>query len=364
MNTRIDPNFKKVLQKFGNNDWNECFHCGNCTASCSLTEQGSLFPRKEIRLLQMGLKKKIIEGQEPWLCYYCGDCSETCPRDANPGELMMVLRRYLTIVYDWTGLAKLFFSSVTATVIAFVLVAVAILGIGYGKGFNPELIMEFGHKFEKLAILGVAGFILLPNLIRMFWFTAIKGKIKAPFISYITRIWDMILHTLTQKKALKCEENTFRWLEHFLVVIGYLLLLLITVFLNWFSTENIYIVYGGYAVGAITFIITFDFIIRRIRKKSEISKFSHYTDWTFVVWLFLMGLSAVLVRMFIDLEMINNNLWLYMVHLIILAQWAVLIVPFGKWTHFLYRSFAIYIAGLKKSAMIRQNKNDKVIVAA
>ncbi|MCD6332289.1 MAG: hypothetical protein J7L89_03355, partial [Bacteroidales bacterium] len=43
--------------------------------------------------------------------YYCGECSETCPQEANPGELMMSLRRWLTSKYDWTGLSKKFYSS-------------------------------------------------------------------------------------------------------------------------------------------------------------------------------------------------------------------------------------------------------------
>ena len=98
MNT-VDPTFKKKLQKYGLQGWNECFHCGNCTAICPHTEDGFLFPRKGIRTVQMGVKKNIQKNIDPWMCYYCGECSETCPRDANPGELMMVLRRYLTTVY-------------------------------------------------------------------------------------------------------------------------------------------------------------------------------------------------------------------------------------------------------------------------
>jgi len=57
----------------------------------------------------MGLKKKVVTNVDPWLCYYCGDCTTTCPRDANPGEFMMSMRRYLTSVYDWTGLSKICF---------------------------------------------------------------------------------------------------------------------------------------------------------------------------------------------------------------------------------------------------------------
>ncbi|GAH82598.1 unnamed protein product, partial [marine sediment metagenome] len=58
--------------------------------------------------------------------------------------------------------------------------------------------------------------------------------------------------------------------------------------------------------------------------------------------------SAFIVRVFIDTDLINNNVWLYIVHLIVIAQWALLIVPFGKWTHFLYRSFAMYFKKLEE----------------
>jgi len=67
----------------------------------------------------------------------------------------------------------------------------------------------------------------------------------------------------------------------------------------------------------------------------------------FLIWLFLMGFSAFMVRLFIDTGIIENNIWLYLFHLIILVQWALIIVPFGKWTHFLYRSFAMYFSKIK-----------------
>jgi len=359
---RIDPDFKEKLKPFGIGNWNECYHCGNCTATCPHTEEGFLFPRKGIRSIQLGLADSIHNNVDPWLCYYCGDCSETCPRNANPGELMMTLRRYLTTVYDWTGLARILYTSFPALIIAFVLVALSIIGVGFLKNFDRIAIMEFGHKFEFFAILSVAVIILLPNILRMLWFTLVKEKVKAPFFFYITGFVDLIVHMFTQKKTLKCEENKLQWFEHFILVLGYLLLLFTTVFLNWFGTENLYIVTTGYSVGAITFVITFLFIIRRIRKKSELSKFSHPSDWLFIIWLFLMGLTAFLVRVFIDLNIIGNHLWLYLLHLTILAQWAVLIVPFGKWTHFLYRSFAIYIAKIKKENLIKHIDKELVTV--
>ena len=59
-----------------------------------------------------------------------------------------------------------------------------------------------------------------------------------------------------------------------------------------------------------------------------------------------MGISAFAVRLAMDLDVLQNNFWIFMLHLTILAQWALIIVPFGKWTHFLYRSFAMYFAAI------------------
>ena len=57
-------------------------------------------------------RAKLLADPGPWLCHYCGDCSENCPRQAFPGEAMMALRRYLTAQYDWTGLSGLMYRSV------------------------------------------------------------------------------------------------------------------------------------------------------------------------------------------------------------------------------------------------------------
>lgn len=356
MNYIVNPTLIKDAEKFGVQDWNACYHCGNCTAVCPLTESAVLFPRKPIRLLQLGLKDKLAASPEPWMCYYCGDCSETCPRDANPGEMMMSLRRYLTSIYDWTGLSKLFFTSLPALISAFVVVGLFILGMGIAKNFDLTEIMHFGHTFEFAAIFGVAGLILVPSIFRMFYFTIIKEKKKIPLSSYITNLWNLVLHMFTQLKGLQCTGGTFRWIAHFLIVIGYMTFLFTTVFLNWFTTENTILLYLGYIVTGIVTLCSIVFVISRMAGKKEVTKFSHISDWFFVIWLFLMGLTGLLVRLFFDLNILADNIWLYMIHIMILAQWAVIIVPFGKWTHFLYRPFALYFTELKKSADKKQNQ--------
>jgi quinone-modifying oxidoreductase subunit QmoC len=228
-----------------------------------------------------------------------------------------------------------------------ILVAIGVIAFGAYKNFNLEAVMHSGHKFEIIAIASVFALIFIPNLARMWWFTILKPKIKASPVTYFKGLSDLIVHMFTQKRTLDCEDNTFRWFEHLILVIGYLTLLFTTVVLDWFSSQNMLVIVLGYLVSFIILIVTIDFVADRIRKKKELSKYSQMSDWMFVIWLALMGISAFAVRLFLDLGILHLNLWLYLVHLIILVQWALIIVPFGKWTHFLYRSFAMYFARIR-----------------
>ncbi len=344
---KINPEFTKELKSYGAFDVNACYNCGNCTAVCSLSDEENSFPRKMIRLSVLGLEEDIQMSLDPWLCYYCGECSTTCPRQAEPGELMMSLRRWLISKYDWTGLSGLLYKSFTASLTAFIILATGVLWFAAYQGFNPEKLLHYGHYFEMIAIAFVFAFILLPDIIRMWWFTFSKEHSKIPLSAYTKAIGDLFVHMFTQKRTLGCDDSQVRWFEHLILVFGYLLLLFTTVFLDWFGTNNTFVIALGYIESAIIFVVTFIFVLSRVKKEKEVSKHSHPSDWFFVIWLFLMGFTAFFVRLFIDINILNTNIWLYVLHLIVLVQWALLIVPFGKWTHFLYRSFAMYFIRVK-----------------
>lgn len=347
---RINPKFTGKLKDFGAFDLNACYNCGNCTAVCSLSDEENSFPRKMVRLSVLGLEDEIQTSLDPWLCYYCGECSTTCPREAEPGELMMSLRRWLTSKYDWTGLSGLFYKSLAATIITFVLLTIGVIWFAAAQQFMPDKLLHTGHYFEMIAIAVVFLIILIPDVIRMWWKTLYREKIKVPLSAYFKAFGELIIHMFTQKRTLGCDDSKTRWLEHLILVIGYLTLLFTTVFLDWFGTQNKFIIALGYIESLLIFIVTAIFVWDRIMKKQEISKHTHSTDWFFVVWLMLMGLTAFSVRLFIDLEILRTNIWLYLIHLIILVQWALIIVPFGKWTHFLFRSFAMYFQKIRQLA--------------
>lgn len=344
---RVNPEFATELQKYGIGDFKACFNCGTCTAICSLSTEDNSFPREMVRCSTLGLEDDIKASLKPWLCYYCGECSTYCPREAKPGELMMSLRRWLTSAYDWTGLSGLLYKSLPISLAAFIVVALAVVAYSISENFNLEKTLHVGHYFEMIAIATVFTIILLPNLIRMWYFVILKPKIKVTLKTYFKSLGELAIHMFTQKRALGCDNNRLRWFEHFILVIGYLSLLFTTVFLDWFSTTNLFIIVLGYVESLIIFVVTIDFVSNRIKKNKEVSKNSQPSDWFFVIWLLLMDLTAFTVRLFIDIHIIETNSWIYVFHLIVLAQWALIIVPFGKWTHFLYRPFAIYMAKLK-----------------
>ena len=343
----VNPEFSTELIKYGIHDFKACFNCGTCTAVCSLSTEDNSFPREMVRYSTLGLKEDIKASLKPWLCYYCGECSSNCPRQANPGELMMSLRRWLTSAYDWTGLSGLLYKSLLLSIMAFILTALTVIAFSVYENFNLDKIMHVGHYFEMIAIGTVFIIILLPNIIRMWWFVIGKPKIKVSLTSYFKATGELFVHMFTQKKALGCDDNQFRWFEHFILVFGYLALLFTTVFLDWFSSTSLFVIILGYAESIVILMVTIDFVSSRMKKSKEVNKHSQPSDWFFVIWLLLMGFTAFLVRLFIDINILGQNSWIYMFHLIVLAQWALIIVPFGKWTHFLYRSFAMYLAKLK-----------------
>ncbi len=347
---KINPDFSDELKKYGGFDFNACYNCGNCTAVCSLSTEDDSFPREMVRYSVLGLESEIKSSLKPWLCYYCGECSQFCPKTANPGELMMSLRRWLTAKYDWTGLSGLLYRSLPFSIVAFILTALMVIFFAINQSFNQEKIMHVGHIFEFLAITGVFVLILLPNLVRQWYLTVAKTNLKIPLKAYFYGLGDLFIHMFTQKRAKDCEDNTFRWFEHLILVIGYLALLLTSVILDWFGTPSTFVIVAGYVESIIIFIVTLDYVISRFRKNKEVNKHSQPSDWFFVIWLLLIGLSAFAVRLMIDTHLLEDHFWVYLIHLTVLVQWALIIVPFGKWTHFLYRSFAMYFDKVLKIA--------------
>lgn len=359
-----DPTLLEEARRYGKFDVNACLNCGGCTIVCPLTSNGTTFsPRRTIQYVQAGLRDRLQGSLDPWLCYYCGDCSTSCPRETETGESMMTLRRYVTAQYDWTGLSSKFYKSKVWQIGALIGVGLAMLA-SIILFFYPHRLLEFGHLFELSAVFTVLLLIFIPNILRMHWFTMGRTNPKPSFMAYLTELKTLVLHAVTQLQLRKCKEKGF-WLKHLFVVAGYLLTLILTVFVGWFKTY-IYPAYhpfklAGIVIIAVLFVFTAILITDRIRKREESQKFAQLSDWLFPIWLFMMIFTLFLAYISLSLGIKEVGYGFYIVHLVVLSQWALVIVPFSKWTHFLYRPLAIYFHAIKERAIQMQlRREDKL----
>lgn len=375
MSVRVDPGVLSELAHYGGDTAAKCFNCGNCTAACALTDQDSVFPRRYIRYIQLGLRERMLGSLDPWLCYYCGECSDTCPRQAQPGKLMMAGRRWLISMYDWTGISRLMYRSPRWEAAFLAIVALAVLALftlpssfGYGllaqhpearesvnlAYFAPK---EVVHKWDNLLGL-VLGALLLSNAARMVYRVTRQGP-KVPLSCYLLEFREMLVQGLTQIRWRGCATGANKhWLRHLFLVTSYAsMFALVMIFLHWFQVEDTgfhWTAYIGYYATIVLLVTTGWIIIDRLRKREQIHKESDLTDWVFVGLLFLTGLSGILLHIARLLDMPMTTYALYTAHLMIDVPLLVLQVPFGKWSHILYRPLALYLLAARRRAESRR----------
>lgn len=122
----VKPGLLREIERYGAVDVSACFNCGNCSAVCPLSEGSESFPRRAIRLGQLGRAKELLASDEPWICHHCGECTQTCPRQADPGEYMAAVRRWTIAQLEPTGIGKLMLRGTAASVLVTLGIAVAL----------------------------------------------------------------------------------------------------------------------------------------------------------------------------------------------------------------------------------------------
>ena len=95
-----------------------------------------------------------------------------------------------------------------------------------------------------------------------------------------------------------------KWITHLLLVSGYgLMLVIIVFFLKWFQTDEIYPIWHpqrwlGYYATAVLLFGAGSALWGRIKKNSQLHRFSHLSDWIFPVLLLVVALTGILIHTF------------------------------------------------------------------
>ncbi len=384
--TPLDLGLYPDIQRFGATDVSACFSCGTCTASCPLSETDATFPRRIIRYAQLGMKDALLSSKELWACYQCGECAETCPTQADPSQFMAATRRYAIASYDRTRVAwTMYTQPILATVLAVVIAALFALFMYAAHGpqsgqslaifeFIPEdLIHTLGIVVMLVVVLaGLAGIATMARAIGrregVGWGSVFGGR--AALGRSARAAWSAIAHESLGQVRFRadCDVDDAalpwfrrRWLLHAVTVWGFLGLLAATgldyglALLGikatgtpvpvWYPVRLLGTVAGFLLVYGVTMLI-----VQRYRAANRSVRSSTTADWMLLGLLWVTGVTGFVIELALYLPSAPAwGYWVFLLHVAV-AMELVLLAPFMKLAHAVYRPVALFFVALAKEA--------------
>jgi len=354
----------------GTLDVSACFNCGNCVAVCPLAEDSTGFPRRMIRMAQVGMEEELLASEDLWRCYACGECTETCPREADPASFMAATRSYATARYDFTGLAGLANRSAVGNLAVFAIFSAVftLLLASRQQASTPDAPLFNFLPGEWIHNIGVVLFIVVGlsaafGVFSMFLrfraeqgrkgvalrFTALPGALVQALI-------DALLHTRFQicesgeQTPPKPEEPWYKrtWVVHAAVMGGFLAMLVATTldFLlkpigspaaPWYPMR----ILG--AVGGLVCLYGLAFVLARRWRAQEVPwKKSSFSDWFFPLLLAATVLTGLVTEIAVYAPMGTLGHAAFFAH-VVLAMDLVALLPLTKFAHVLYRTLALVL---------------------
>jgi nitrate reductase gamma subunit/ferredoxin len=357
---KVNANVLTEIKKLGAFDFEACYSCGTCSAVCPLSKDASSFPRRMIRYAMLGLEQRILASPEPWLCYYCGECSDTCPRQAEPAALMMALRRYATRKYSLGRMADAIYSSMASVFTWIILSAAALVFVLLN--FNPKMNRrEFDFQsFISLDPIHLAGIVLVAFIVLaavvQIWILY-RNLRSGPGAAALNArkagisAWKALNESVVQKRFAECDNGLLRRLAHMGVSWGFMGMFLATLIIaavdfKWLHWPRwISLVVGSFSGSACSLGLGYYFYLR-LAKKTVVGKYSHPSDWSFLVLLALSILSGYIMLFFRFANMPMAAYVTAALHLVVVFDLLVTF-PFSKFAHVIYRPVALWLAGMK-----------------
>jgi len=380
--TLIDTDLLADVQRFGAADVSACFSCGTCTATCPLADNDATFPRRIIRLAQVGLKDELLASKELWTCYHCGLCSDSCPTDADPGEFMAAARRYAIASYDPTRLARVLYTRPIVGSLIAVLVAAFFAVFMYASHgpqdgeslalfeFIPEGLIHWTGiaVMGALALSGIVGVSTMARRVARSEGVTLRTMLggRAALGATARALWSSLgIESLGQKRYREdCKDDApaepfyrRRWLIHALTIWGFLGLFASTL-IDWGlaltgikeTGTPIPIWYPSRLLGTIAGIsllygVTM-FAINRVRQVNRAAAVSQASDWLLLILLWITGATGFFIEIALYLPSAPAwGYWVFLFHVAV-AMELILLLPFTKLAHTIYRPVALFFYAL------------------
>ena len=85
---KCDPSFAKEVIDKSHAHLERCYQCVACSSGCPSAYQMDYPPHQLLRMVQFGLKDKVLNSNTFWLCLSCETCATRCP---NGIEIVLVM---------------------------------------------------------------------------------------------------------------------------------------------------------------------------------------------------------------------------------------------------------------------------------
>jgi len=399
MNVQPDLEFIKAMKEAGGDTLKQCYQCATCSVACPLSSDSQPFPRKEMILAQWGLKDKLITDPNVYLCHHCGDCTELCPRGARPGDVLGAIRAYAYRSLGWPTALSNLCSSVKNLPMLIGIPAVTIfimwlisggMHIPSGEQFaRAGYTQFFGHwDFRLLAknvlfidiimltAVGIAVTSLYKSISKL-WkgMSESIGLKDVPYrpsvMQFIKQfLWPSIIEILEHKRFRECTVNADRVKGHRPLVFGFIGLFIVTCY-SLFTQDVIGIfipsMHGPISmwnpikllanVSAVAMIAGIGILwMNRSKMEANGKAANTFYDW-FLIWIIMgvgvTGLAAELLRL---VGIPSLGYVVYYLHLISVAM-LFLYMPYTKFAHIVYRTFAMAFERYRESSYIKNPLN-------
>lgn len=89
-----DRDLAEEIKELGGEELLECIQCAKCAAACPMVLAGfPFFNKKIVHMVLLGLREELLNDSSIWACQSCNRCTEVCPREVNPFEIVQAMRR-------------------------------------------------------------------------------------------------------------------------------------------------------------------------------------------------------------------------------------------------------------------------------
>ena len=96
---KCDLSFAREVKEKSGAHLERCYQCLACSSGCPVAYAMDYKPHQIIKMVQLGLKDRVLDSSTVWLCASCETCATRCPNDIDIVLLMDTLR-HMTIRQD------------------------------------------------------------------------------------------------------------------------------------------------------------------------------------------------------------------------------------------------------------------------